>query len=498
MAHGADEGRATLGRARDSMQLECVQLEVRELRQELQGGLDRLLKALLQPLGELQEALLEARPTPARSEIPDFSAWLAAGAPKRKSERTRAVPKAAPSCDGEGPSQGDGQGRPRRNVVNGQAALDYTYVENNCDSASAVEDASVKSKERSEKSSSMSTLGQHVPRQIHTAQESIKQHLYFSHGLHQVEEFVAEPHGPVRRRVSWLVKTHQTAFEAFIGCIIVANSICIGLEIEISLGRELHGHGQEGQESILAYLEICFLAVYTLELLLRFIADGWDVFRNMWFLFDFSMVAVGGLATVLANHVVSGEGSGAIEVLEQAPLIRNLRLVRLVRAVRMVELFQDLWKLCVGLMKSARTVTSAAVLVTMVAYVFGCAALELIAKSQRLQANPVTKEILDNHFSSLGHVMVTMIQFVNADSIGAIYFPLILENPIVGIFFCMLIGVVSILLMNLVTAAVVESAIKTGKEDLCMQRHRIIKQVEHMIPLVERAFREMDVTQDGR
>jgi len=169
-----------------------------------------------------------------------------------------------------------------------------------------------------------------------------------------------------------------------------------------------------------------------------------------------------------------------------------------VRAVRMVELFQDLWKLCVGLMKSARTVTSAAVLVTMVAYVFGCAALELIAKSQRLQANPVTKEILDNHFSSLGHVMVTMIQFVNADSIGAIYFPLILENPIVGIFFCMLIGVVSILLMNLVTAAVVESAIKTGKEDLCMQRHRIIKQVEHMIPLVERAFREMDVTQDDK
>jgi len=239
------------------------------------------------------------------------------------------------------------------------------------------------------------------------------------------------------------------------------------------------------------------LAIYTLELLLRFIADGWATFRNMWFLFDFTMVAVGGLATVLTDYVISGERSGAIEILQQAPLVRNLRLVRLVRAVRMIELFQDLWKLCVGLMKSARTVTSAAVLVTMVAYIFACAALELVAKSERLQANPVTREIVDKHFSSLGHVMVTMIQFVNADSIGAIYNPLILEHPVVGIFFFMLIGVVTILLMNLVTAAVVESAIKTGREDLDMQRYRIIKQVEQMIPQVDRAFQEMDVTQDG-
>jgi Ca2+-binding EF-hand superfamily protein len=190
-------------------------------------------------------------------------------------------------------------------------------------------------------------------------------------------------------------------------------------------------------------------------------------------------------------------GKGGMGMTDQILLARNLRLVRLVRAVRMMELFADLWKLSVGLVRSSRTVASACVLMTLVGYIFGCVGIEWIGKSPSLREDPVTGPIVAMYFGSIGRVLLTLIQFVNADSIGAIYTPLINKDPLLIIFFGGLIVGVTVLLMNLVTACVVESAVKTSTEDAEMARARVTKQIMTMAPKVETAFNALDMTKDG-
>merc|ERR1712107_845483 len=50
---------------------------------------------------------------------------------------------------------------------------------------------------------------------------------------------------------------------------------------------------------------------------------------------------------------------------------------------------------------------------------------------------------------------------------------------------------------NLVTAAIVESAIKTGKEDREMERHRIVKSVRQFYPKLEAVFERVDTAHQG-
>lgn len=66
----------------------------------------------------------------------------------------------------------------------------------------------------------------------------------------------------------------------------MANMIMIGVETEASLyaDEDLEWSG---------WVERAFLGVYTLELLLRFVAGGTKIFWNGWFLLDLFLVCVG-------------------------------------------------------------------------------------------------------------------------------------------------------------------------------------------------------------
>ena len=63
---------------------------------------------------------------------------------------------------------------------------------------------------------------------------------------------------------------------------------------------------------------------------------------------------------------------------------------------------------------------------------------------------------MERHFPELFVTMLSLVQFVTLDSIGSIYAPLVRKDPLLLIFFMLFILIVSIALMNLVTAVIVE------------------------------------------
>merc|ERR1719387_2429211 len=98
-------------------------------------------------------------------------------------------------------------------------------------------------------------------------------------------------------------------------------------------------------------------------------------------------------------------------------------------------------------------------------FVFGCIGVEIITKSDTFQADPELKEIVVRYFNTLPRTMVTLCRFVSFDSIGAVYEPLMYESPGLVVYFGCIAMVISICLMNLVTAVLVDTCITSTQKD---------------------------------
>jgi len=182
---------------------------------------------------------------------------------------------------------------------------------------------------------------------------------------------------------------------------------------------------------------------------------------------------------------------------QQIMILRLLRLFRLVRTFRMIKQIRSIWRLVYGLMNCGETMISTFTLLGLVLYVFGVLGLKVITADAHLQANDTTKAILENYFSSLGVTIVTLTQFVTLDSIAAIYLPLVRNNPWLLIYFILLITIVSISLMNLVTAVLVEGALEHARQDREEEQKLQSIATKHMLPDIVNLFDSVDADRSG-
>jgi len=101
------------------------------------------------------------------------------------------------------------------------------------------------------------------------------------------------------------------------------------------------------------------------------------------------------------------------------------------------------------------------------------------------------------HFSSLPRILLSLVQFVTADSISGIYFPLIINKPALSIYFVLLIITVTLALMNLVNATLVEDAIEMARMDHEMEQVYKRRRINSVKPGLRELFRMIDVDNDG-
>jgi len=263
------------------------------------------------------------------------------------------------------------------------------------------------------------------------------------------------------------------------------NSVCLGIQSELSLP------GRSGVPPIMEVLENIFLSIYVLETVLNLAARGfWTCFRDRWFQFDFSLVVMGTSYQWCLKFIdIEGQSSG---VLEQVLVFRTLRLLRLLRAFRLLRMFKVIWRLIYGLLTSANTMLSTLALVVLILYTFACFGLELITKNDDIRDHPELGAFVELNFDSLFTTMVTLLQFVTLDSIHAIYGPLVRAYPMLLLYFLPLLLIVSVSLMNMVTAVLVEGALSQANNDREARRHYVVKKVKEESPIYKALFRQLD------
>jgi len=195
-------------------------------------------------------------------------------------------------------------------------------------------------------------------------------------------------------------------FDSAIGLTIVANSLTIGLEQALI-----------EPNPVLLTLEDVFLSIYVLELLLRLFASGFSAFLDHWVKFDTLLVVIGILGS---RYFVALVGEDLVPLV----VLRTALLLRLARAVRLLVHFQVLWKLVGGFLSSASTMFYTLLLLLIFLYIFSCLGIEVITKNKSLQHDEDTRWVVEMYFTSLLMTMLTLVQFVCLDSVGAIYKPL--------------------------------------------------------------------------
>lgn len=308
---------------------------------------------------------------------------------------------------------------------------------------------------------------------------------------------------PARRFVGDIVA--HSSFDKCIGLVILCDGSLLGLEAQHEMSPML-------SDDLINAMEWCSLTIrliFFLELMLRFFGFGIKTcLENSWTRFDAVLVLFAILETICKYSADTEMGPITI--------LRVFRLARLARAARLMIQFRTLWLLVSGLRASFMTVMWTFLLIAFIGYIFAVLGMETIplrnehGSAQRLplegdltNVSAIEMEYQSlslAHFGSIFGAMLTLLQVLTLDSISAIYRPLVMDAP--GrhglfniVYFLLFIFFVSISLMNLVTAVMVEGALQQANADKESQRAHDEQRKKSLMPKLREMFMQLD--EDG-
>mmetsp|Transcript_2282 Transcript_2282/g.4150 ORF Transcript_2282/g.4150 Transcript_2282/m.4150 type:complete len:585 (-) Transcript_2282:40-1794(-) len=293
-------------------------------------------------------------------------------------------------------------------------------------------------------------------------------------------------------------------FDFAIGIIIAGNAITLGVETQAKASVPLGctpdcdctqqidmSKDCKLPPDIINYLDMAFLGVYIIELSARFGTYGIYVLKSHWVKFD-TFLVISSLLDLTLETVAASD-----PMLKRLMVVRILRAVRLARALRLMVQFQTLWQLVQGLLHSVGTLLWTFLLVMILICVLAIFGMELIKVDPDLPLeHPYNAAAIDN-FKKFPDAIMTLLQLFSFDSIGGIYRPLIKHKFVLFFYFIVVMLLLSIALMNLVTAVMVNSSLAQASEDRDAKKAWEAAKKAKQMEQVKIMFLELDEDRSG-
>jgi len=207
------------------------------------------------------------------------------------------------------------------------------------------------------------------------------------------------------------------------------------------------------------------------------------------------LVLVGWSSELLRALGSTWDGFGPLIVIR---VLRFMRFIRFLKAARMAGKWKTLWKLVSGVAGSMETLISTFTVLAFAVYIFTCLSMQLISLDEDLRNNPGTNETIQKYFDGFAETVMTTFQFVLVDGAGDIYRPLIKAHWWLAFYFLLIFAFLPILLMNLVTAVLVDKAISSTNMDEKMKREEMKRKIRDLVPKIQAAFRFLDADGNGQ
>jgi len=284
----------------------------------------------------------------------------------------------------------------------------------------------------------------------------------------------------------------STYFELAIGAVMILNGATIGMQA----GKTSEQAAEEERSgmSMMTMMEHMMTTVFCLEIVLRMMCDGallwiWNLQNGA----DTSLIILTGVVPLW----ILGPAKVKIDQIRNFQVLRVVRLVRLVRMVRTVKEFRTFWKLIQGLMDSSKTLLWMYILLGAVLYTFAIFAVYWIGKDPNL----IDDEIAQVHFGDVPKAMLTLFQVMTLDGWSFITRPLMKQSPgnapRICFLFIIVIMLTTLVLMNLVTAIIVNNAFARAEQDeeinVMIKREEVAGEIEEL----KLIFHEIDTDGSG-
>lgn len=298
-------------------------------------------------------------------------------------------------------------------------------------------------------------------------------------------------------------------FDISFSVLIMVNCVTMGMQAD-SLVNDYSADIEEVvwiAENILVFL-------FTFEIAARLKVFGCAEYFDMrtsegWFnVFDAIIVLVSGPIFGWVFPVIgaiSGESFSA-GFLRTLSVFRSLRLLRIVRVIQRMPMFREVWLLLRGLTSSMRTLVWTVTVIFVLTYLFailGCWIISSEIKQVMLGIEMMTPEEAQQItytyqvVKGIAPLMQLLIQFLTLDSWNSKMEQIMRYTPWCVGYFYTYIAVAVFVLMNLVTAIIVENAMSASK----MDENEKLKQMEDFkkkeLKELEHLFYLMDADGDG-
>lgn len=343
-----------------------------------------------------------------------------------------------------------------------------------------------------------------------------------------------------RKNSPWLVQmVEHTYFECVVGALIAFNCFTIAMEFQYcpavnslrwippadshlsgsSFGDRLtkvqsgewnkYEPSRDCPADFLQVTEYSLTALFVVEFLLRVMVFGKHYYCSLPKLLDAFLVWVTGVLVVCVLEPLNMSPGN----MRMFTMLRAFRVMRVARLVQGNPMLKQAWVLIKGLSESVQTLFWTIVVIFFVIFAFGIVAVIFIGDStvftcaaaseepdgQHQECSHLTDEMdVHGYFNGLGSTMFTLLQVMTGDSwASGIARPAMKFQPAIWLFFIIYVAVAMLVLLNLVTAVIVENAMAISKQD---EKHKLLEleqakkaQISHL----KRVFAALDVDGSG-
>lgn len=217
----------------------------------------------------------------------------------------------------------------------------------------------------------------------------------------------------------------------------------------------------------------CLTVIYCIEILMRMYLLKWGFFSNRSNTMDAIIVGGDVLIALVGSAITSFNA------------LRMFRLLRLGRAHKIVSMVPELSLMMKGMVHAARSIFWGVCLVTLILVLWSVAAVQMIHPlNKKLNLEDPTKyegcERCPRAYESVWSCVVTFTQtLLGGDSWGLTSLQIIEAYPPTFVFFLAVLATVTMGLLNLIMAVIVDASMQSRKEsavELCMSKEKEYKE----------------------
>mmetsp|Transcript_22474 Transcript_22474/g.62944 ORF Transcript_22474/g.62944 Transcript_22474/m.62944 type:complete len:556 (+) Transcript_22474:100-1767(+) len=293
----------------------------------------------------------------------------------------------------------------------------------------------------------------------------------------------------------------RTWFCAIMSLLSIANMLALGIEADLKCRSNCSGD----ENGIWALVDNVFTVIFIGDIVLALVILGpltffrgdrtsdtaqlpVDLFR----IFDLLLVVL----RAVDAWALSSAGAGAD--LKVWSAMRVMHLGRFAKQVQLIDGFRELWLILAGMADTIRTVMWVAVLLCLVIWVF--AVTVTIAVNDGVTKYNYSNSFwkMDDYWGSVLASVCSLFQVLTRDKwSGSLVWPLVEANNAMIVFFIVFICVASLALLNTIIGAVVESTLRSARENQQKDTKEKQKNDTKTMASLEQIFREADTDNSG-